>query len=57
MIFLENAVIWTMAGQDYANGSILIDGGKIAAVGEGLTAPEGAERVDLHGAIGHARHD
>lgn len=51
MIFLENAVIWTMAGQDYANGSILIDGGKIVAVGEGLTAPEGAERIDLHGAI------
>lgn len=51
MIFLENAAIWTMAGRDYERGCILIDGGKIAAVGEGLTPLAGAERIDLGGRI------
>lgn len=51
MIFLENAAVWTMAGRDYERGCILIDGGKIAAVGEGLTPPAGAERIDLGGRI------
>jgi len=49
MTFLENAVILTMAGKTYENGSILIENGKIAAVGEGLVPPEGAERIDLKG--------
>lgn len=51
MIFFENATVWTMAGKTYEKGCILVDGGKIAAVGENLTAPEGAERVDLKGGI------
>ena len=51
MIFLENAAVWTMAGRDYERGCILIDGGKIAAVGERLTPPAGAERIDLGGRI------
>ena len=57
MIFLENAVIWTMAGQDYANGSILIDGGKIVAVGRGVDGAggRGAHRPARRNR--HARHD
>ena len=33
MIFFENATVWTMAGKTYEKGCILVDGGKIAAVG------------------------
>ena len=40
-----------MVGEDIPNGSILIQDGKIAAVGADLTAPEGAEVIDAGGRI------
>ena len=36
MLLIKNAFIKTMAGADIENGCILVDEGKIVAVGEGL---------------------
>lgn len=49
MILIRNAKVLTMAGPDMECGDILIDGGKIAAVGAGLSAPADAEVVDAKG--------
>jgi uncharacterized membrane protein HdeD (DUF308 family) len=51
MLLIKNAFIKTMAGADIENGCILVDEGKIVAVGEGLTAPEGAEVIDAEGRL------
>ena len=51
MIFITNANIKPMVGKDIPNGSILIDGGKIVALGADLTAPEGAEIIDADGRL------
>ena len=51
MLFIKNGYIKTMVGEDIPNGSILIQDGKIAAVGADLTAPEGAEVIDAGGRI------
>ncbi len=52
MIFIKNGYIKTMAGADIENGCILLgDDGKIAAVGAGLTAPEGAQIIDAEGRL------
>ncbi len=52
MLLIENAYIKTMAGADIACGQILIDGGKIAAVGETVAIPEGElERIDAMGRL------
>ena len=52
MIFIHNGYIKTMAGPDIENGCILLDdNGKIAAVGAGLTAPEGAQVIDAEGRL------
>ena len=52
MLLIKNAYIKTMAGEDIANGCILVDdNGKIADVGIGLTAPEGAEIIDAEGRL------
>ena len=48
MLLIKNGKIKTMAGSDIENGSILIgDDGKIIAVGEGITAPEGCTVIDV----------
>ena len=49
MIHIRNAKILTMAGQDYERGDILLDNGKICAVGETLSAPAGAQIVEAGG--------
>ena len=49
MILIKNAKVLTMAGKDFDCGDILIDGQKIAAVGEGLQAPAGAQVIDAAG--------
>lgn len=49
MILIKNGKIMTMENKTYDNGSILIDGGKIVAVGENLEAPTGAEIIDANG--------
>ena len=52
MLFIHNGYIKTMAGADLENGAILIDdNGKIAAVGNDLTAPEGAVIINAEGRL------
>ena len=52
MLLIQNGHIKTMAGPEIQNGSILIgDDGKIIAVGEGITAPEGCAVLDAQGRL------
>ena len=52
MLFIQNAYIKTMVGSDIPRGCVLVDdAGKIAAVGEGLAAPEGATVIDAQGRL------
>lgn len=48
-ILIRNAVIHPVSGQDITNGSVLIQDGKIAGVGQKLTAPKGATVIDAKG--------
>ena len=52
MLLIKNGYVKTMAGSDFENGSILIgDDGKIIAVGENLSAPEGCTVIDAQGLL------
>ena len=51
MIFITNAKIKPMVGEDIQNGSILVDGGYIVAIGDDLTPPEGAQIIDAEGRL------
>ena len=52
MLFIKNGYVKTMAGNDIANGCILIgDNGKIEAIGEELTPPIGATILDAEGRL------
>ena len=52
MLLIKNGYVKTMAGSDFENGSILIgDDGKIIAVGENLSAPEGCTVIDAKGLL------
>lgn len=51
MIFIKNGKLYTMAGKVYEKGSILVEGGKIAEIGENIEAPEGAEIIDAEGRL------
>ena len=52
MLLIQNGQIRTMAGAEYPRGDLLIDdNGKIAAVGENLTAPAGAQVIDAEGRL------
>ena len=46
---IRNATILTAAGPVIANGAILLENGKIAAVGATVNAPAGAEVIDARG--------
>ena len=48
-ILITNATVHVGNGQVIENGSILIKDGKIAAVGQNLTAPAGAEVINAQG--------
>lgn len=48
-MYIKNGRIKTMAGAEYPNGQILIENGKIKAVGEKVEKPEGAEEIDAGG--------
>ena len=48
-VLITNATVLTAAGDRIERGSVLIEGGKIAAVGAALTAPAGATVVDAAG--------
>ena len=52
MLFIKNGYVKPMVGQDLENGCILVDGGKIVAVGAELSAPEGATIIDAGGGRG-----
>lgn len=49
MIVIKNGFIKTMVGEDIENGQILIEDGKIKAVGKDLEVPEDAEVIDAKG--------
>ncbi len=50
LLFLTNATIWTSGPQGILEkGSMLVDQGKIIAVGDDLKSPRGATVVDLQG--------
>ena len=52
MLLIKNGHIMTMAGREFANGSVLIgDDGKIIAVGEAVEAPEGTLVIDAQGRL------
>ncbi len=51
MIALTNAKIITITGKTLEKGTILIDNGKIKALGKKITIPEEAETYDLSGKI------
>jgi imidazolonepropionase-like amidohydrolase len=49
VVALENARVLPVAGPEIPKGSVLIRGGRIAAVGAAVEIPAGARRVDLAG--------
>ncbi len=51
MIFIKNAKVYTMEGQIFEKGDVLVNDGKIREVGENLTEPEGATVIDGEGKI------
>ena len=51
MILIKNGLVKTLAGEDIENGQVLLDGGKIAAVGKEVSAPVDAQVIDAAGCI------
>ena len=51
MILIKNGLVKTMAGEDIENGQVLLDGGKIVAVGKEVSAPADAQVIDAAGCI------
>ncbi len=51
MILIKNGHVKTMVGPDIENGCVLIEGGKIKAVGQNIEAPEGAQVIDACGRL------
>lgn len=49
MILIKNANIHTMAHENFENGMILVDGGKIIAIGNEVNPPYNAEVIDAKG--------
>lgn len=49
MLVIKNGYIKTMSGEDFENGQIIIEEGKIKAVGNNLEIPEDAEVIDAGG--------
>jgi imidazolonepropionase-like amidohydrolase len=48
---ITHATLYTGAGEVIQGGTVVIVGGKIQAVGKGLTPPAGAQSIDAHGQI------
>ena len=51
MLLIKNGYIKTMSGPDIPNGCILIENGKIVALGEDLAIPENAQVIDAGGRL------
>ncbi|MCL2397195.1 MAG: amidohydrolase [Defluviitaleaceae bacterium] len=49
MLLIQNGKVLTMEGTNYDRASILVEGGKIAAIGENLEVPQGACVIDAAG--------
>lgn len=49
MLAIKNGYIKTMSGENFENGQIIIEDGKIKAVGNNLEIPEDAEVIDAGG--------
>lgn len=49
MLVIKNGFIKTMSGEDIENGQIIIEDGKIKAVGNNLEVPKDAEIIDVKG--------
>jgi imidazolonepropionase-like amidohydrolase len=49
MFLIKNANIHSMANENFQNGMILVDNGKIIAIGDALDAPSDAEIIDAKG--------
>ena len=47
--FIRGARIVTVSGADIENGSIVVSGGRISAVGASVSAPAGAQEIDARG--------
>ncbi|NPV26103.1 MAG: amidohydrolase [Firmicutes bacterium] len=51
MLAITNGKIITMAGRNFACGTVLIEAGKIIAIGENIDIPVGAEVIDVQGKL------
>ena len=51
MLLIQNAHILPIVGEEIENGSLLIDQGKIAAIGTDLPVPPGADVIDARGRL------
>ena len=51
MLHIINAYLKPITSPDIPCGEMLIDGGKIVAIGETVNAPEGCEVIDAQGAL------
>jgi imidazolonepropionase-like amidohydrolase len=51
MLLIKNGYVKPMCVPDIPNGCVLIDGGKIAGVGENLPVPDGCEVIDAGGRL------
>ena len=49
MIAITNGKIVTVTGETYENGTVLVENGKITAVGADVSIPAGAEVIDVKG--------
>jgi imidazolonepropionase-like amidohydrolase len=50
-VLLKNALVLPVSGEDQPNTSILVEGGKIKAIGRDLAAPAGTKTIDLTGYV------
>jgi imidazolonepropionase-like amidohydrolase len=48
---IRNARVVTVSGPDIENGSVVISGGRITAVGQSVNAPAGATEIDARGLV------
>lgn len=51
ILAFTNATIHTAVGEKIVGGTLVVQGPKIVAVGPSVAIPEGAERIDLNGAV------
>ncbi len=51
MILIQNGTVKPVTGPDIENGRVLIDGGKIVAIGKEVQAPEDARIIDAAGCL------